>query len=260
MSDLVQIDVDQIEALSKRLSRIDSETLGRVSLRAVNAVAHRGYDQSLRLMLSGVNLTESYVKERTDVEEATDPRKPVAKIIAFRPGGQRKPNTKPVNLRQYQPRLTLTNNNWSNSGVAADSGRLVFKTGAKTTFYENPRKPGALLPFKKRKGNAALNIPVGQKAVSISVEVIAGQRKTLKAVNGFDAFIQRMRNGELLVMRRIDKNGGSKKKGRIESLHSLSVAQLFNFAKAKVIPLIAADLEASVTAALAEELEKAVNQ
>lgn len=280
---LIQVDTAKIEAVAARLARVDSQSLGRASVRALNLVVNRGFNLGVRTMLTGVNLTEQYVKERMTVEEATDPNKPVAKIIAFRPGGQRKSGIKPVNLRQYDPRLGLTFTNWRNTGEARNSGRKLFVPKKNSTvtggggpvrngkgsggaLYENPRKPGTLLPFKPRVGNAALGIPIGQKLESISVEVIKGRRKMLKPVNGFKAFMQRMPNGEVLVMRRTNKNGGKSGKGKIEALYSLSVAQLFNFIaqkendKARKFKSdILADLEATVSEEINEELQQAVN-
>jgi hypothetical protein len=277
---LIQVDTSKIEALGARLAGVDSESLGKASMRALNVVVNRGFELGVRTMLTGVNLTESYVKERMTVEEATDPNKPVAKIIAFRPGGQRKSGIKPVNLRQYDPKLGLTFTNWRNTGVARNSGKKVFRpvgeanrkqgTGpnkAGTSYYENPRKPGSKLPFYPRVGNRVLAIPVGQKVESISVEVVRGRRKMLKPVNGFKAFMQRMPNGEVLVMRRTTKNGGKDNKGKIEALYSLSVAQLFQFIakrendKArKFKDAILADLETTVAGEIIEEIQQAVNQ
>lgn len=266
---LITIDVTQIEALAERVLRLDSSLLGQVALRSVNRTAQAGFKEAKRQMLSGVNLSQRYVDERMDVEEATDPQNPVATIIAFRPGGKRRPATKPVNLRQYDPQIKRQPNNWTNDGALRRTGAQVFRptkgspasggVGPKPkgrSFYENPRKPGTSLPFYPRIGNSVLGIPAGQKVQSISVEVTRGQRKALRSRNGFKPFMQRMPNGEILVMRRVSKGGGKGNKGKIESLHSLSVWQLFNFNKAKVIPLIAQDLQNTVMDELGAELDK----
>lgn len=268
---IIEVNVGDIERLSKSLSRIDGQSLRKASVYALNVVVNRGFDTARRLMLSGVNLNDSYVKERMTVEEAVETDEtPVAKIVAFRPGGQRRPGTKPVNLRQFAPQVQATATNWTNTGAARNSGRQIFKPAGSgtTTFYENPRKPGAKLPFKKRTGTPILNITVGQKVESISVEVVSGNRKFIQATSaGFKAFMQRMPNGEVLVMRRVDKNGGGKKKGKIEALYSLSVAQLFNFVAKKDGPIstklktgILNDLESTVSDEIVETIKRAVNQ
>lgn len=272
MASAVLIDVTQVERLASRLLTVDTESIGQAAMRSVNIVGKRGFDTSRKLMLRGVNLTESYVSERMDFEPANDPKKPTAVIVAFRPGGERKPGTKPVNLRQFVPIVAREPNNWSNSGVAADSGRAVFVRGTGATphrkagtgpnpqgtqMYRNPRKPGSYLPFIPRTGNPAQGIPVGQKQASISVEVVRGSRKTIKpSREGFNAFMQRMPNGQVLVMRRTTKNGGKNNKGKIEALHSLSVWQLFRNTTAKVIPLIADDLQSTVADEVIGMIEK----
>lgn len=269
---LASIDVSDLDALVGGLGGLTAESLGSAALRTVNAVANRGFAESKRKMLSGVNLTEAYVNERMTVEEGKDPNEPLAKIIAFRPGGQRKPGTKPVNLRQYSAFVETEPTNWRNTGAARDSGKQVFAVSSGTALsslqagavrsgrlYANPRKPGSFLPFKKRIGNQMLDIAVGQKIKTISVEVVRGRRKPIKATSaGFKAFMQRMPNGEILVMRRTSRNGGAKGKGNITALSSLSVWQLFNVAKAKVIPLIATDLEQTAVKEFAAEIEKAI--
>ena len=268
---ILEVNVTDLERLSESLSRVDGQSLRKASVRALNVVVNRGFDQARRVMLSGVNLNDAYVKERMTVEEAVETDEtPTARIIAFRPGGQRRPATKPVNLRQFAPQVQTTFTNWRNTGMARNSGKKVFQPagdGGKTVFYENPRKPGAKLPFKKRTGTPILGIPVGQKVEAISVEVVSGRRKFIRANSaGFKAFMQRMPNGEVLVMRRVDKNGGGKKKGKIEALYSLSVAQLFNFVAKKDGPVstklktsILEDLETTVSDEVIETIKQAVN-
>jgi len=270
---LVSYDLSELEVLAKGLGSLDANTLGGTAIRTVNEVTKRGFATAKRQMLSGVALSESYVNERMTVEEATDPKEPTATIIAFRPGGKRKPATKPVNLRQYAARIEQEFTNWRNDGTARNSGRQVFVTtmggvlpkgqaGAvnQGAMYENPRKPGSKLPFKKRIGNQVLGLPVGTKAKDISVEVRTGNRKIIRpSSKGFKAFMQRMPNGEVLLMRRTTKTGGKGNKGKMESLHSLSVWQLFNAerTKAKIIPLIMADLESTAVSDFSEQIEKA---
>lgn len=274
-SSAVVFDFEELEKVVEGLASLDSKTLGAVALRVVNTVANRGFDTSRKQMLRGVSLTETYVKERMTVEEGSDVANPSAKIIAFRPGGERRPQTKPVNLRQYGARIEREFTNWRNDGTARNSGKKVFGVERGTTLrsgqagpvnrgvmYENPRKPGSKLPFKQRIGNQLLGLPVGTKARAISVEVRSGHRKEIKPSRaGFKAFMQRMPNGQVLVMRRVTRTGGKGNKGKIESLHSLSVAQLFKSLKTRalIIPLIMKDLEESAVEAFEEEIQKAIN-
>lgn len=235
----VVIETTQIEAIAERLAWVGSVTIGEASVRAVNAVATRGFDESVKRMTARVNLSEAYVRDRMTVEPANDARKPEATIVAFRAGGRR-PGTRPVNLRQYAMVQLQQPVRFTNSDPRIANGRIGM----------NPRKQGSLLPWKKRTGDPQAGIPLGQKAAGVSVEVIKGDRKVISF-----AFQRRMKNGEILVMaRKADQRGVGKGKGKIESLHSLSVWQLFRSTAPEVIPFIADDLERSAI----DELDKAI--
>jgi hypothetical protein len=112
----VDVDVLGVQGVADALSQLTTSQLTAASMPAVNTVAARWYTESRRRMISRVNLTDDYVKQRMDVESANDPKRPEAKIIAFRAGGRR-PGMRPVNLRQYGAVAAQQINNWSNSGV-----------------------------------------------------------------------------------------------------------------------------------------------
>lgn len=260
----VVVETTELERTVDRLVALDDETIGRASIRAVNEVSARAFDESVKRMTTRVNLTQDYVRQRMDVEPANDPRNVEAKIIAFRAGGRRR-GIRPVNLRQYAPVITQTFTNWRNTGEARNSGKRIAinmpapgPRPALLPFSQNPRARQKQLPFILRTGNQMLNIPVGRKAESLSVEVLAGRRKTVKAKNGFKPFMQKMPSGEVLVMRRKTRNGGKGNKGRIEALYSLSVWQLFRKAAAEVIPIVQDDLQNTVGDMLSDEISKIV--
>lgn len=259
MSFAVVIDAAAINRTAERLPLLVDLNLGA----AVNDTAQRTFDEARRQMLSRVNLSDAYVRERMDVEPANDLRNPVATVVAFRQGGRRK-GMRGVNLRQYAAVVQQAVNNWSNNGVATNSGRTIFGTAQeqghrkagvgpsqRTKMYPNPRKPGGWLPFIARTGNPALQIPVGRKQAGVSVEVAKGARKTIQY-----AFMQRMPNGQILVMAR--NKGDHKGKGKIHALSSLSVWQLFKANMATIIPFAQAKLEDAVGAALDEQIKKVV--
>lgn len=260
----VVIETTELERTTERLVALDDETIGRASIRAVNEVTDRAFSESVKRMTTRVNLTQDYVRQRMDVEPANDPRNVEAKIIAFRSGGRRRA-VRPVNLRQYSPVIAQTFTNWRNTGEARNSGKRIAinmpapgPRPALMPFSTNPRARQKQLPFILRTGNQMLNIPVGRKAESLSVEVLAGRRKTVKPKNGFKAFMQKMPSGEVLVMRRKDRNGGKGNKGRIQALYSLSVWQLFRKTAAEVIPLVSEDLQKTVGDALTVEIDKVI--
>lgn len=243
-----------VEKVGQSLGKINADLLGSASTAAVNQVAERAFSESRRRMLSRVNLTPDYVRERMDLEPAQDSSRPTATIIAFRAGGRRK-GVRPVNLRQYRPIYEVVR------ARPNPSGRKTFtmRDGRQATFPigQNPRAPAKKLPYVLRTGSPALGIPVGQKPGNLSVEVLKGQRKVIKPKGTFGAFLQTMPSGETLVMRRTNKNGGKDKKGDIEALYSLSVWQLFRNAAAEVVPLVRKDLEETVGDAVTDAVNKA---
>lgn len=251
----VVVDTLKLKEVTDRILLLDAEKIGGASLSAVNEVAQRTYDESRRRMIARVNLTDAYVRERMDVEAANDARKPEATIIAFRSGGRRK-GLRPVNLRQYRPLNEVL------PARQNPTGRKVFRMrdGRLATYpvTQNPRAADKRLPFILRTGSPLLNIPLGQKPGKLTVEVLRGSRKVVGPKNGFAPFMQRMRNGQMLVMRRTDKNGGKNNKGSIEALYSLSVWQLFRRTSAEVVPLVQNDLEKTVGRAVVDSVSRAL--
>lgn len=242
----VVVETTDLEAVADRLLLITAESIGQASLRAVNSVAQRGFTESVRRMTSRVNLTESYVRERMDVEPANNPRNVEAKIIAFRAGGRRA-GTRPTNLRQYAAVQVKTPVRWPNSTPQI----------AKDQWGKNPRKSGAFLKWKRRTGAPHLGIEVGQKQAGVSVEVLKGSRKTLG--NAFFAAGRKGReaggNG-LLVFERVGGNGPGK--GKIQALYSLSVWQLFRRTSAQVIPFVRDDLNKTIGDEVLADIEKTI--
>jgi hypothetical protein len=245
--------------VAKRLLEIDDESLGRASMRSVNKVGQRGYDEARRVMLSGVNLTDDYVRQRMDFEPANDPKRPEAVIVAFRPGGERKPATRPVNLRQYNPVQISAPVRWPNpaNGKPAPGRRPAVQP-----FSKNPRGGDSKLPFVLRKGTTekgAYNMPVGKKASGISVEVVKGRREIISYAFVATARAGKVDGGQGLLVFKRDKND-KHGKGKMISLHSLSVWQLFRHSAAKVIPIVADDLQKTLVDEVGDEIEKLLNK
>lgn len=227
----VVVDTSDLQAVADRIERIDARLLGAASLRGVNSTATYVRGESIRRILSGVNLTQGYVEDRLDVEPATSPFSPEAVIVAPRRGGKRRPGTRPVNLIQYAAVQKTTPVRFGNN--LASGKTWTMRDGRKAAqLLRNPRKPDAKLPFILRTGAPALSIPVGMKQDGVSVEVLKGGRKDLG-----NAFIQRMPNGQTLVMENIGP-GGKNNKGRIRALYSLTVWQMFRRQIPAVLPLV----------------------
>lgn len=261
---LVSIETTGLQRVADNLTRITPQSIGALALSSVNKVAQRGYDESVKRMLSRYNLTEDYIRERMLVEPANEARRPEAVIVALRSGGRR-PGIRPTNLRQYGAIQLKTFTNWRNDGTARNSGKKIFNVGAgyparngegprpTGPMYANPRKPGSKLPFIKRIGDQQAGIRVGEKAQGISVSVKRGSRK-----NVAPAFLRKMPNGETLVMARKRPIGSGK--GKIEALYSQSVWQMFRRISAEIIPIVRDDLERTVAddvlAEVAQEIVK----
>lgn len=245
MSFAVIIDASDVKTASGKLRLLGDLYLGD----AVNTTAQRGFEESRRVILSGVNLTDEYVRERMGVEPANDLRNPTATIVAFRVGGRR-PGLRGVNLRQYAAVVQQVPTNWSNSGVARNSGRQIF---IPNEIAPNPRKPGGWLPFKARIGDPQQGIPVGRKSAGVSVEVTKGSRKTIDY-----AFMRRMANGQILVMAR--EKGDHKGKGKIHALSSLSVWQMFKSDRvmSQVIPFVTRELEREVAVVMDDKIQQVI--
>lgn len=238
----VVIETTDIEQTADRLFAIGVGRLDRAAQSAVNEVTDRTFDDSVKRMTARVNLTPDRVKKDMGVEYGSMPGKAEATIIAFRDRGRRRVN--PVNLRQYNARQLATVNNWSNSGVATNSGIRLPIDGP----LANPRKAGSYLPFKKRIGASRLGIPVGQKQDGITIEVLKGSVKPITY-----AFMAMSRNNGMLVFKR--EKGDSKGKGKLVSMHSLSVWQLFRKTSAEIVPLVREDLSKTVLANVDAEMK-----
>ena len=94
----VKFDVREIEGLADKLGRISGEALGTATVVAINKVATRTYDLTRNRMNVGLNLTDSYITSRMQVQLAVNASKPSASIVAR---GQA------TTLGHYRPRMVL---------------------------------------------------------------------------------------------------------------------------------------------------------
>lgn len=76
----IKIDVRQIEALAGKLDRIEGSRLGGAALEAVNAVTVAFEKKSTAAGVADINLTQAYVKSKTDLQLATNVLSPRATI------------------------------------------------------------------------------------------------------------------------------------------------------------------------------------
>lgn len=223
----VEVNTKTVASLADRLDLVDGQALGRVGLEAVNEVADRTYERSLDRMLQGINLTDQYLRERMAVSPATNAAAPRATIAA---------RIRHTTLGRYGYKQLVQPVRYTNAAIS----NLIGKLG------DNPRKPGSLLPWKARTGDAYRGIPSDYKQAGISVEVVKGRRKEISY-----AFVIPTAGGPLAVKR----IKGTRRK--VEALYGPSVYQLFNHAlDDDFLESIGDDLEATVVKGATETIGK----
>lgn len=222
-----------VEALAESLGRLDKAAFGALALKAVNDVTERTYTLARSRMLAEINLPDAYVRERMQVDLATNPNAPRATIYGLRAGANRG-----ATLTTYGATVVTRPVNWPNGSFTP--GKLA----------PNPRKPGHFLPWKPRIGNAALGIPAGQKAAGFQVNVTRGNTSLFP-----HAFLIPAKNGVLLTVRRVPGTTASGK-GKVDAVRGPSVWQLFR----ATIPKIYNTVESDLAATLSAEVDKALQQ
>lgn len=226
----ITVDAADVAGLAEHLGRTDDpQVLGRAALRAVNSVAGTAYTDARTKMNSRINLPDSYLQERMQVVEATDPLRPMAKVVA---------RARATTLTQYGARQIVAPVRWPNSRIADKIATL----GA------NPRKPGALLAWKERTGDPSRGIEPDMKAAGVAVEVTRNSPKPI----GYAFFITG-RNSNRLVVERVGKGK------KVRALYGPSVHQLFRGALSpEFLEQVSSRLSRTTLVIAVEELRKAL--
>lgn len=81
MSTSITIDVRKVEDLAKRLGSIGQERIGRGALAAVNEVTIEFKEKAIRGEIANINLTDAYVRGKTDMKLASTAVRPRAEIV-----------------------------------------------------------------------------------------------------------------------------------------------------------------------------------
>lgn len=199
----ITIDAAKLEGLAKSLAKVDGATLGRAALTGLNDTAAQAYEDARAKMNRGINLTDDYLKSRMELKPAENPVLPVATIKA---------RGDLTNLISYRPQSVAKVVRFPNSMIAPLIGK----------FGPNPRKPGSVLPWKLRKGDAARGIPVDQKQAGVRVEVTRGSAKLLE-----HSFVITSRGYTFVGSRAAGDHHG---KGKVHAKLGPSVYQLFRHA------------------------------
>ncbi|MDP2262677.1 MAG: phage tail protein [Hydrogenophaga sp.] len=207
----VEVDVSKLDRLADRLGDLSGEALGEMSMRVVNEVVDETYDLALPRMLSRINLTEPYVRERMTVNKATSPDLPKASIVA---SGDRRLMT---TLARYDGQQAVKPVNWSNDRIAGMGKKFAPWPG-----------------WTKRTGDDRRGIAANMKGAGATVEVVRGRRKPIE-----DAFFMPLRNGNGMgIFRRTGKGDRDYK-----HTYGPSVYQLFAYTAKAIINDVADNLE-----------------
>lgn len=224
----VKIDVAQLDTLADKLASLTPEAVGALMVDAINDTVDSAYDLSRKAILSGINLTDSYVQSHMHVEHATS-KSPSATIVAY--GGK----AHITGLSHYGAMQEVKPVRWPNEKILE-----------KHKFSK--RWPG----WVRRIGDEARGIDEGDKTAGVSVSVTT--RKQLKTSKAIILPGKRDREGNAMVFKRIA--GSGRKDSKLKLLHGPSVYQLFRVAGALIEDQVYGDLERAVVDAAEEQFLK----
>ena len=204
----VKIDPLALAEAADSLNGLDGDALRAIATKAVNDATDATYDSLLAAMRQGgINLTQQQIEKR------------LVKSLDQGKGPQARASIKALHsaspLASYGAQMPTTQVNWSNDRITA-MGHTFGKW------------PG----WTKRVGRPNVGIAADQKAAAgVSVEVVKGNRRTLK-----HAFLFQGKNGNLLLAVR-GKNGA---RGAYTVLYGPSVTQLMRHQldTGDIIPLV----------------------
>lgn len=231
MKSAFTISADALGQLAKDLN-LGAEVLQRAEYRAINKVANKAMTTSRRKIVSAVNLTQKYVKERMSLSPATKDR--AVAVIMARPRHTRLATYAAKQITASAPR------------ARGDSLRGI-PAGRKQAGVSVSVKRGG----GRKKLRGAFMIPLR-----------AGTRD---GGNGMGIFIRTgsKRNMRSVVKQEIYTGRGSRKSGAVESgdirhLYGPSVYQVFRGVIPEITPGIADDLEKAVADQTEYEIRKAL--
>lgn len=159
------VGTEQIVALAERLGEITPEALVERLVEVTNDQLESAYELSRKRMLSGINLTDGYLKERFEINKAT-----------------------------------VKNGKGEIVAKARDKGDLTL-----LSRYDLKVTPEAVANPKRSKGYAKIGLAKGQKQGAPSVEVVRGARKPIQdktafvfiSKSGAPLIVKRKPNGKL---------------------------------------------------------------
>ncbi len=150
----LDFDTEKLAALGIKLESLTGADMGKAITTSLNEVVDKAYDLSRKRMISGINLTDSYLRRKMVLTPATA-AKPVASLLAE---GSRKGFSQ-TNLAQFRSLQKDQEVRWKNAEI--------LKKHKKFSKW-----PG----WTERKGNPAIGISPDRKAKGMSAAVKDGQK------------------------------------------------------------------------------------
>ncbi len=248
MTALVTVDTRQLEAAANEIG-LAAAVIQRTAYRSLNAVAAKAMTRTRREIVSQVNLTQSYVRERISLRKAS-------------PGAM----TAVVSARKRATRL------------ATYAARQVTKA-VKAPKNLSPEARAKYMA--KLKGDKLRGIAAGRKQAGIAVSVKRGGGRKIMAggfmiplragkadgANGMGVFIRTggARNARDVVAQEIYTGKGSRRPRAVESgdvrhLYGPSVDQVMNGVIDDIAPDVQAELEAALLRQARYEFGKALKK
>jgi hypothetical protein len=234
-----KVDVTQIEGFAEKLAQFDPAKMAELLIGTVNEVATETYDLARSKMLAGINLNETYVKNKMRFKAATKSA-PTAEIVA--PVGK----GFLTNISHYGAMQKDQQVNWTNETIRGMGKRFG-------------QWPG----WVRRTGSEAKGISVNRKIDKMSASVTKGANKSLG--RKFVIPGKKDTEGNLLVFRStglpgsgvMDRNRKRSRDG-IEPVLGPSVYQLFRFTAERIQDEVTDNLELAVVEAAEREFLKAI--
>jgi Prophage minor tail protein Z (GPZ) len=246
MTVLLKVDASEIEALAKDIG-VAASVIERTLYRAINTVAGKAMTRTRREIVSQVNLTQTYVRERIELRKAN-----------------RGDLTAVVYARDRATRLATYNARQRTKAVKAPK-KLSPESRAKY--------------MAKLKGDKLRGIPAGKKQAGIYVNVKRGGSRKLMAGgfmiplragkvaggNAMGIFIHTAsrRNDRDIMAQDIEykvKGNGSVESGDIRHLYGPSVDQVMRGIINDISPDVSVELDAAIRRQAIYEFEKAMRR
>lgn len=236
----INFDVFEVEHLANNLAGLTAESIGAMTVQAINDTVDDAYELGRKTMLNGINLTDAYIQRKMKVDHATA-KTPTASITAF--GGK----GFVTGLSHYDAVQLTTDVTWSNARIQAMGKK--FGSWPKWAKLHGTPSPGVSKEWSRRTGSPVRGIAVDKKADGRSVEVVKGSRKRMGPA--FSIPGAKDGDGGLVVFSRLAD-------GKVVARTGPSAYQLFRVAAGLIEDEVAADLQAAVANAAESGMLKAL--